>query len=45
MMENLRTTDELMQENIIWFINAMVEQGDRVIEVIVDNYVVALIVS
>jgi hypothetical protein len=44
MMENIRT-DEEMQENIIWLVNAMVEQGENVTEVCVNNHVVALIVN
>ena len=36
MMEHIRT-DELMQENIIWLVNSMFEQGENVIEVIIEN--------
>jgi hypothetical protein len=41
-MEHIRT-DEEMLENIIWLVNAMVEQGENVVDVCVENQVVALI--
>ncbi len=34
-----------MQENIIWLVNAMVEQGKNVVELCVNNNVVALIAN
>jgi hypothetical protein len=42
LMEHIRT-DEEMQENIIWLVNAMVEQGENVVDVCIENQVVALI--
>jgi hypothetical protein len=41
-MDHIRT-DEEMQENIIWLVNAMVEQGENVVDVCIENQVVALI--
>lgn len=42
LMDHIRT-DEEMQENIIWLVNAMVEQGENVVDVCIENQVVALI--
>jgi hypothetical protein len=44
LMEHIRT-DEEMQENIIWLVNAMVEQGENVVDVCIENQVVALITN